>query len=152
MFFWIESVGNPGLSLDEEKTHFSLWAMWSAPLIAGNDPRSMNGTDDASKILLNTEVIAIDQDPAVNMATKVMDHAGLQVWDKQLQATGSHAVGLVNITNTPTAMSVNANTIGLTTITSIHDLWLHQDITSVSNTYSAIVPAHGIVLLKISGN
>ena len=30
-------VGNPGLSLEEARSHFSLWAILAAPLIAGND-------------------------------------------------------------------------------------------------------------------
>jgi alpha-galactosidase len=53
-------IGNGGMSPDEYKTHFSLWAMIAAPLIAGNDIRSMNA--DTAAILMNKEVIAIDQD------------------------------------------------------------------------------------------
>ena len=64
-------VGNGWLNLEEAKTHFSIWAMWSAPLIAGNDATKMNGSDIASKVLLNTEVIAIDQDPKNNWAARV---------------------------------------------------------------------------------
>jgi len=54
-------VGNGGMTFDEYKAHFSLWAMLAAPLIAGNDLRNMS--KDTISILTNPEVIAVDQDP-----------------------------------------------------------------------------------------
>jgi len=54
-------VGNGGMTADEYRTHMSLWALLRAPLIAGNDLRTM--TEETKSILMNAEVIAIDQDP-----------------------------------------------------------------------------------------
>jgi alpha-galactosidase len=54
-------VGNGGMTADEYRTHMSLWSLLRAPLLAGNDIRTM--TDETKSILLNPEVIAIDQDP-----------------------------------------------------------------------------------------
>lgn len=54
-------VGNPGLSLGENRAHFALWAMLAQPLHAGNDVASMS--DEVRDILTNKEVIAVDQDP-----------------------------------------------------------------------------------------
>ncbi|HVT27137.1 MAG TPA: glycoside hydrolase family 27 protein, partial [Lacipirellulaceae bacterium] len=54
-------VGNGGMTNDEYKTHFSLWAILAAPLIAGNDVRNLS--DETKAILLNKDVIAVDQDP-----------------------------------------------------------------------------------------
>ena len=34
-------VGNKGLSLPEQRTHFALWAMAKSPLLIGSDVRSM---------------------------------------------------------------------------------------------------------------
>jgi alpha-galactosidase len=51
------------LTLGEARTNLAMWAMWSAPLIAGNDPRTMTGADPVSQILLNEGIIAVDQDP-----------------------------------------------------------------------------------------
>ncbi len=56
-------IGNGGMNADEYRTHMSLWSLLAAPLIAGNDLRSM--TDETKSILMNTDVIAIDQDTAV---------------------------------------------------------------------------------------
>jgi hypothetical protein len=54
-----------GLSVDEWKTHFSLWAISAAPLWAGIDLTKAN--QSAIDIFLNTEVIAIDQVPALSL-------------------------------------------------------------------------------------
>ena len=54
-------VGNGGMSVTEYESHFSLWAMLAAPLIAGNDLRQMDA--DTRRILMNAEVIRVDQDP-----------------------------------------------------------------------------------------
>lgn len=54
-------VGN-GMTVNEDRAHFSLWCMLAAPLIAGNDLRKM--TEDTRKILTNKDAIAIDQDKA----------------------------------------------------------------------------------------
>jgi alpha-galactosidase len=145
-------VGNSGLSLDEAKTHFSIWAMWSAPLIAGNDTTKMTGSDIASKVLLNTEVIAIDQDPGNHWATRVTNTANLQVYKKTLAAAGTHAVAIVNMTSSPASLTLNWSDVGLTNVTAIRDLWAHADVTPSGTGYTApSVPAHGTVLLKITG-
>lgn len=62
-------VGNGGMTADEYRTHFSLWALLRAPMIAGNDLRNM--TDETKSILMNTDVIAIDQDPEAKPVEKL---------------------------------------------------------------------------------
>lgn len=44
-------VGNGGLTVEEEKTHFALWAISKAPLIIGTDLTTIN--DDSLNILKN---------------------------------------------------------------------------------------------------
>ncbi|HXU63245.1 MAG TPA: glycoside hydrolase family 27 protein, partial [Polyangia bacterium] len=56
-----------GMSADEDRSHFGMWAMLAAPLIAGNDIRSMSATTKA--ILTNPDVIAVDQDPLGKQGT-----------------------------------------------------------------------------------
>src|ERR1700674_3545911 len=62
-------IGNAGMSATEYRTHMSLWAMLAAPLLAGNDLRSM--TNETRDILENKEVIAIDQDKLGRQGTRV---------------------------------------------------------------------------------
>jgi alpha-galactosidase len=87
-------IGNGGMTDDEYRAHFSLWAIMAAPLIAGNDVRSMSpATRD---ILTNREVIAIDQDSLGIQGTLVEERTPeLQVWMKPL-AGGGRAVVLLN--------------------------------------------------------
>jgi alpha-galactosidase len=77
-----------------------MWAMWSAPLIAGNDPRTMTGADLASTVLLNRQLIAIDQDPLGRPASLEPSPAGWQIWLKQLSG-GRAALAIVNLAGTP---------------------------------------------------
>ncbi|WP_307730497.1 hypothetical protein [Massilia violaceinigra] len=49
-----------GMTEDEDRAHFSIWAMMASPLISGNDLRSM--PESTRKILTNKDVIAINQD------------------------------------------------------------------------------------------
>ncbi len=77
-------VGNGTLTVDENQSHFSMWAMLAAPLLAGNDLRSMSATTTTT--LTNTEVVAVDQDPLGAQGTLVATpQSGLQVWSKPLR-------------------------------------------------------------------
>ena len=86
-------VGNGGMTKEEYRAHFSMWAMFSAPLLAGNDISNM--TQDTKEILLNKEVIAIDQDALGQQGRRVKKTGDLEVWSKQLQ-DGGRAVALIN--------------------------------------------------------
>lgn len=146
-------VGNPGLTLEEARTHFSIWAMWSAPLIAGNDLTKMNGSDVASQILLNSEVIAIDQDAKNDWATRVRNTSTTQIYKKTLAAGGTYAIAIVNMTGSAASITLNWSDVGLTNITAIRNLWTHTDIAPSGATYTATsVPAHGTVMLKVTGS
>ena len=81
----------PDLTDTEQRAHFSLWAMLAAPLLAGNDVRSMD--DRTRAILTNRDVIAVDQDPLVLQGLPLLDDPRIIV--KPL-ADGSVAVALFN--------------------------------------------------------
>ena len=139
-------VGNPGLTLEEARTQFSLWAMWSAPLLAGHDPREMTGQDIASAVLLNRDVIAVDQDPLGRMATLTYDDAGLQVWAKPLDGSAK-AVLVVNA-------SENARdaTVALGAQSTVRDLWADRELAPQNGSVAVKqIPAHASVLLRVDG-
>jgi alpha-galactosidase len=143
-------VGNGGMSTTEDQTHFSLWAIAAAPLIAGNDLAHMSSTTQS--ILTNTDVIAVDQDAAGIQGTLVKDNGfGLQVWAKRLSGSGNVAVVLLNRSGSTTNMTVNWSDIGLAAgSASVRDLWTHTNQGSFSNSYTTSVPSHGVAMLKIS--
>ncbi len=86
-------VGRGTLSDTEQRSHFALWAMMAAPLIAGNDVRSMSAATQT--ILKNAELIAINQDTLALQATQVSNDGTRRVLAKRL-SNGDVAVALFN--------------------------------------------------------
>jgi alpha-galactosidase len=141
-------IGNGGMTDDEYRTHMSLWSMLAAPLLAGNDLRSMS--DETKAVLMNTDVIAIDQDKAAKPLKKVSETATTVVLVRPL-AGKSVAVGLFNRGDQPAEMTVEWNSLGLPGKKLVRDLWRHQAVAISGDKYSAVVPKHGVVLLKVAG-
>jgi alpha-galactosidase len=141
-------VGNGGMTDDEYRAHFSLWAIMAAPLMAGNDLRSMSATTRA--ILTNPEVIAVDQDSLGVQGTLVSERTPeLQVWMKPL-AGGARAVVLLNRSSLQTVISTGWWRLGLSGPASVRDLWGHADLGRYLDRFSATVPAHGVVMVRIT--
>jgi alpha-galactosidase len=87
-------VGNGKLSLAENRSHFSMWAMLAAPLLAGNDLPHM--TPEIKAILTNRDVIAIDQDRLGKQGSRVYSDGEVEVWTRPL-AGGALAVAVLNV-------------------------------------------------------
>jgi alpha-galactosidase len=141
-------VGNGGMTNVEYRAHFSLWAMLAAPLIAGNDLRSMS--QEIHDILTNKEVIAIDQDPLGQVARRVSKNGDAEIWSRPLQ-DGSRAVVLFNRGKTEGSITVKWSAIGYPEHlrASVHDLWDHKDLGTVAGSFAATVPSHGIVMITV---
>jgi alpha-galactosidase len=141
-------VGNGGMSTTEYRAHFSMWCLLAAPLMAGNDIRKMSA--DIHDILTNKEVIAIDQDPLGREGRRVKRADGLEVWAKQL-ADGGRAVALLNRTGAEASITVSWTDLGYPdhVPAKVRDLWAHKDLGEKSGSFSAPVPSHGVVMLRI---
>ena len=85
-------VGN-GMSLSEDRAHFSMWSMLAAPLIAGNDIRKMS--DEVKEILTNKEVIAVNQDPKGVQGFQFWSSDDVEMWFKPLE-NGDYAICFLN--------------------------------------------------------
>jgi alpha-galactosidase len=143
-------VGNGSLTETENRAHFSLWAMFAAPLIAGNDLTSMSATTTA--ILTNAEVIAVDQDALGNQAKVVATpQTGLQVWTKNL-SDNARAVALFNRNGSAASITVTFSQVGISSgKVTVRDLWQKADLGSFEGSYTASnVPSHGVVMLRLS--
>jgi alpha-galactosidase len=139
-----------GMSADEDRAHFGMWAILAAPLIAGNDIRSMSASTKA--ILTNPEVVAVDQDPLGKQGTLVATPgSNLQVWSKQLAGTNARAVALFNRSGSAASIAVTWSQIGLPAgAATVRDLYAQKDLGTSSDSYTATsVPSHGVVMLKI---
>ncbi|WP_367139075.1 ricin-type beta-trefoil lectin domain protein [Saccharothrix sp. HUAS TT1] len=141
-------VGRPGLTLTESRTHFALWALMAAPLMAGNDIRTMSG--DISAVLRNPRLIAVNQDRLGAGGRRVRDDGNTEVFAKSL-SDGSVAVGLINRGGATATVTTTAAQVGLSggsfTLT---DLWTGGTATT-SGSISASVPAHGSAVFRVSG-
>jgi len=125
----------------------ALWALLAAPLLAGNDLRSM--TPETKEMLTNAEVIAVDQDAKGVQGHRVWDEGPLEIWVKPL-SNGSHAVGLFNRGESSLKITLNFKMLGGSDSLKLRDLWEHKDLGQVKNSYTADVPKHGVVMLVAS--
>lgn len=153
-------VGNGSLTYEENKAHFSLWAMLGSPLMLGNDLRNID--KQVMAIISNKEVTAINQDPLCYQGRKIYDSGigqskyekdfGLQVYAKKLAAPGEYAVALLNRSDYNNAMSVSWESLGLDPQkVSVRDLWQHKDLGSFENKFETEIPSHNVVMIKVKG-
>ena len=141
-------VGNGGMTATEYRSHFSLWCLLAAPLMAGNDIRSMN--DETRDILTNKEVIAVDQDPLGRQGRRVKRTGDAEVWAKEM-SDGSRAVALVNRGRAETRITLEWTDIGYPAHVgaSVRDLWEHKNLDHAKGNLSVAVPSHGVAMLLI---
>ncbi len=145
-------VGNGGMTDLEYRSHFTMWALMAAPLIAGNDLRNMSqATID---ILTAPEVIAINQDPLGNQGVLVGNIEGTkkpEVWAKILSGNNVRAVALLNRSDETADITVAWADLGLPPgAATVRDLWQRIDLGSFMNSYTATVPSHGVVLIRVA--
>jgi hypothetical protein len=141
-----------GMTTDQDRSHFSMWAMLASPLLAGNDIRSMSTTSEG--ILTNTEVVAVDQDPLGEQAQLVATpRTNLQIWSKTLSGENTFAVALLNRTAAAATITVPWTTLGLATgNATVRDLWAHTDLGTFAQSYtSTSIPANGVMMLRVVG-
>jgi alpha-galactosidase len=132
----------------EYRSHFSLWAILAAPLIAGNDLQNMR--PEIHDILTNKEVIAVDQDALGREGERIVKNGDLEVWAKQLK-DGSRAVVLLNRGGAEQQISVNWENLGYPSnfSASVRDLWQHKDLGKFTGKFAAAVASHGVVMFTV---
>jgi alpha-galactosidase len=140
-------VGNGGMTDVEYQTQMSLWSMLAAPLLAGNDPRDM--TQASHDTLTNREVIAIDQDKAGRQGYRVAKNGDNEVWVRPL-ANGDLAVSLFNRGGSAATITAAWSDLKLSGEHKVRDLWQHKDLGPMKGSFSAEVPSHGVVLIRVS--
>ncbi|HEX7362486.1 MAG TPA: glycoside hydrolase family 27 protein [Bryobacteraceae bacterium] len=139
-------VGNGGMTNTEYRTHMSLWSLLAAPLLAGNDIRHMS--KETKAILLNKEVIAVDQDRLGKEATRVAKNGDLEVWARPLSG-GAYAVGLFNRGPSSAKVTAHWSDVGFHGKARVRDLWAHANRGVFADEFSAQVPSHGTVMIKV---
>jgi alpha-galactosidase len=139
-------IGNGKMDNEEYRTHMSLWCLLAAPLLAGNDLSTM--TSATLAILTNPEVIAVDQDPLGIQGHRVAQEGPLEVWMKRL-ADGSKAVGLFNRAERVMPVTAYFRDVSAGETASVRDLWEKKDLGVFKSSFTAEVPRHGVVMIKV---
>jgi alpha-galactosidase len=135
-------VGNGKLTLDENITHMTLWAMLAAPLIAGNNLTQMK--PEIAAILMNKEAIAIDQDALGEQGHRVSAVGPVEIWRKALK-DGSFALAIFNFGESASTSGVGLQLDGSGSLTA-GDVWAAKDLGKIKAGYTVSVPRHGVVL------
>jgi alpha-galactosidase len=158
---WGEKVHDSYLTPDEQYSHVSLWCILSAPLLIGCDMSDMD--DFTLNLLTNDEVLAVNQDPAVMPAHKILTENG-QIWWKMLE-DGSYAVGFFHadpyfilwdqssgeeIQRKNYPMTLDVKKLEITGKYEVRDLWRQSDMGVFESSFSTEVPYHGVRFVKIT--
>jgi alpha-galactosidase len=158
---WGPDLHPSRLKPDEQYTHISLWCLLASPLLIGCDLSRID--DFTMNLLSNDEVLEVNQDPLGRQARRVSDENGLQVWVKDME-DGSRAVGLFNVGTVEAKepadhfrweggatkrITVTAEQLGLKGPLVVRDLWRQKDLGTFTGSFSAEVPFHGVVLVRI---
>jgi alpha-galactosidase len=125
--------------------------MMASPLLVSADLRSTSS--DTLAMLMNPDVIAVDQDQAGVQGNAVRQDASgqLQVWAKRLTTKGTWAVALFNRGDSDAPITFNWSDIGMkSSRATVKDLWAGAPVPTLAHGYSAVVPSHGTVLLKVT--
>jgi len=146
MVGWGPNLHPSGLTQNEQVTHITLWSLLSSPLLIGCDMTRLD--QFTSDLLMNDEVIAINQDPLGKPAGRVAQAEGTQVWSRPL-SDGTIAVGLFNTSVQDTDVTVKWTDVGAKGKQPVRNLWLKKDLGSFSDAFTAKVPSHGAVFIKI---
>jgi alpha-galactosidase len=141
-------VGNGKLTLAENRTHFSLWAMLAAPLLAGNDLPNMK--PEIKAILTNRDVIAIDQDALGRQGARIYSDGEVEVWTRPL-AGGALAIAVVNVGDdrySTHPFHLNLRKLGLAETQTGKDLWTGKTLELTGNE-PLVMASHDVLLVRV---
>jgi alpha-galactosidase len=152
-------VGNGGLSTNENRAHFSIWAMLAAPLIAGNDLRNMS--PQISEILTNKEVIAVNQDPLGIQGFRYARRDSIEIWIKPLE-NDNWAVCFLNRGRKTGQLRFDwqkelikdslSNRVlnSASTTFALKDLWLKKQAGDTRQPLDITIPGHDVFMYRLS--
>jgi alpha-galactosidase len=135
------------LTPNEQYAYMSMWCLMAAPLVFSGDMAKLDPF--TLNVLCNHEVIDIDQDPLGKQARIVKNTRREFVLVKDLE-DGAKAVGLFNLGPLPAKLAVSWEELKLTGKQRTRDLWRQQDGGVCEGSFTALVPRHGVALVKFS--
>jgi alpha-galactosidase len=141
-------VGNGKLSLYENRSNFTMWAILAAPLLAGNDLPHMK--PEIRSILTNKEVIAIDQDKLGAQGERVYSEGEVEVWKKPL-AGGGVAIAVLNTGSdrySSHPFHLDLKRLGLHGTAKAKNLWTGSEI-ELKDNMPIELKSHDVLLVRV---
>ncbi len=135
------------LTANEQYTHISLWCLLASPLLIGCDMTQLD--DFTLNLLTNDEVLEVNQDPLGRQAHRISKDENVEVWGKDME-DGSIVVGLFNRGEFENSVTVTWSQLGIASKARVRDLWRQTDLGEFGNAFSATVPRHGVVLIRVA--
>ncbi len=143
---WGPQLHPTRLTPNEQITHITLWSLLCSPLLIGCD---MTKFDDFTLALLtNDEVLDVNQDPLGKQAKRISVNGTLEVWAKEME-DGSRAVGLFNRGPHKASVKVAWSELGISGQQKVRDLWQQKELGAFEKEFTAAVPRHGAVLIRV---
>jgi alpha-galactosidase len=143
---WGPNIHDTRLTPNEQITHISLWTIQAAPLLIGADMAQFDKF--TTDLMTNHEVLEVNQDLLGRAGQRVWQQERLEVWAKPL-ADGTVAAALFNRGLTAAKVTARWSDLGVSGSQPVRNLWQHRDLGAFSNGFTADVPAHGAVLIKV---
>lgn len=143
---WYGEARSTKLTPNEQYTHMSLWSMLASPLLLGCD--LINLDDFTLSLITNNEVIDVNQDPLGSQAKRIWQNGDKEIWLKVME-DGSKVVGLFNRGFFDTEIIADWKNLGISNKRMVRDLWRQKDLGIYNESFSAIVPRHGVLLIRL---
>jgi alpha-galactosidase len=145
---WGSTLHPTNLTVEEQITHFTLWCLWSAPLLIGCplerlDPLTLD-------LLTNDELIDINQDPCGLQAYPIHQTEDITIYRKPL-LDGTTVYGLLNLSETSREITLDWKSAELPDAAHhVRDLVARQYLGEYTRAITRLVPGHGIAALKLT--
>ncbi len=151
-------VGN-GMTVQEDRSHFSLWCMLAAPLMLGNDVRSMS--KETTDILTNKEAIAINQDALGIQGFRYATLDSVEVWVKPL-ANNEWSICFLNLKPTPATFNytwhdhvivdtlVNRELNTQNATFNLYNVWTKKSTGNTKKALKTTIASHGVAMFRLT--
>jgi alpha-galactosidase len=146
------------LTVSEQQFQLTACSLAAAPLILSCDLTQLDPNrlyPVTTALLTNDEVLEVNQDALGIAAKRIAASGQTEVWARPLD-DGTVAVGLFNKGNSDQSVGVNFDDLqgsapgtGLRGSQPVRDLWLRKNLGTAAGKYEAMVPRHGVTMVKI---
>lgn len=143
---WGPSLHPSRLTPNEQILHITMWSLLASPLLIGCDLSDMD--QFTIDLLTNDEVLDVNQDPLGKPAGRKFQDGMTEIWARPLW-DDTIAVGLLNRGMAKANVTASWTDLGISGPQPVRDLWQQSDLGEFDESFTASVPSHGAVMIKI---